>query len=39
MSFTGMHHMVVRVKDFDEGVKTWRDRFGLELDRTAVNRE
>ena len=38
MSFTGMHHMVVRVKDFDEAVKTWRDRFGLELDRTDVNR-
>ena len=37
MSFTGMHHMVVRVKDFDEGVTTWRDRFGLELDRIEQN--
>ena len=37
MSFTGMHHMVVRVKDLDEGVKTWRDRLGLELDRIDEN--
>ncbi|MDA0791958.1 MAG: VOC family protein [Proteobacteria bacterium] len=35
MSFSGVHHVVVRVKDFDEGLKTWRDKFGLTLDRTA----
>lgn len=34
MSFSGVHHVVVRVKDFDEGLKTWRDKFGLKLDRT-----
>ncbi len=34
MSFSGVHHVVVRVKDFDEGLKTWRDKFGLTLDRT-----
>ena len=37
MSFTAMHHMVVRVKDFDEGVENWRDKFGLELDRIDQN--
>jgi methylmalonyl-CoA/ethylmalonyl-CoA epimerase len=34
MSFTGVHHVVVRVKDFDAGLETWRDKFGLTLDRT-----
>ena len=37
MSFTGMHHMVVRVKDFDQSVSTWRDSFGLKLDRVDQN--
>lgn len=32
MSITGMHHIVIRVKDFDEGVKTYRDDLGMELD-------
>ncbi|MDA1298729.1 MAG: VOC family protein [Proteobacteria bacterium] len=39
MSFSGVHHVVVRVKDFDEGLKTWRDKFGLTLDRTAESDE
>ncbi len=30
-----MHHLVIRVKDLDEGVKNWRDKLGLELDRTT----
>ena len=34
MSFTGVHHVVVRVKDFGAGLETWRDKFGLTLDRT-----
>ena len=32
-----MHHMVVRVKDFDQSVSTWRDSFGLNLDRVDQN--
>ncbi len=35
MTFKGVHHVVVRVKDFDAGLETWRDKFGLTLDRTA----
>jgi methylmalonyl-CoA epimerase len=35
MALTGVHHVVVRVKDFDAGVATWRDALGLELERTA----
>ena len=34
MALTGFDHLVVRVKDFDEGVATYRDALGLELDRT-----
>lgn len=34
MTFKGVHHVVVRVKDFDAGIETWRDKFGLTLDRT-----
>ena len=29
--------MVVRVKDFDQSVSTWRDSFGLNLDRVDQN--
>jgi methylmalonyl-CoA epimerase len=35
MAMTGFDHVVVRVKDFDEGLKTYRDALGLTLDRTA----
>ena len=35
MAIKGVDHVVVRVKDFDEGVATWRDKFGMELERTA----
>lgn len=35
MSFKGVDHVVVRVKDFDQGVETWRDKLGMELERTA----
>ncbi|HJL61097.1 MAG TPA: VOC family protein [Pseudomonadales bacterium] len=35
MSFKGVDHIVIRVKDFDAGVETWRDKFGMELERTA----
>jgi methylmalonyl-CoA epimerase len=35
MALTGFDHVVVRVKDFDTGVATYRDALGLELDRTA----
>jgi len=35
MAITGFDHVVVRVKDFDEGVATYRDVLGLELDRLA----
>ena len=34
MALTGFDHLVVRVKDIDEGVATYRDALGLELDRT-----
>ena len=37
MSFTGVDHIVVRVKDLDAGIETWRDKFGMELERTAEN--
>ena len=34
MGITGMDHIVVRVKDLEEGIKTYRDKLGMELDRT-----
>lgn len=33
MAMTGFDHLVVRVKDIEEGVATYRDRLGFELDR------
>jgi len=33
MTFKGVHHVVVRVKDLKAGIETWRDKFGLTLDR------
>ena len=35
MALTGFDHVVVRVKDFDAGLATYRDALGLTLDRTA----
>ncbi len=35
MSITGMDHIVVRVKDIEEGVKTYRYDLGMTLDRRA----
>ena len=34
MAITAYDHLVVRVTDIDEGIKTYRDALGLELDRT-----
>lgn len=34
MTITAYDHLVVRVADIDEGIKTYRDALGLELDRT-----
>lgn len=34
MAITGYDHLVVRVKDLDEGIATYRDRLGFTLDRT-----
>lgn len=35
MAITGMDHIVVRVEDIDEGIATYRDKLGMELERTA----
>lgn len=35
MAIKGVDHVVVRVKDFEKGVETWRDKLGMELERTA----
>ena len=35
MSMKGVDHIVIRVKDIDEGIKTWRDKLGMALERTA----
>jgi methylmalonyl-CoA epimerase len=35
MAFRGIDHIVIRVKDIDAGIETWRDKFGMELERTA----
>lgn len=37
MSVTGFHHLVVRVKDFDAAVTTWKNLLGVALDRTDRN--
>lgn len=34
MGITAYDHLVVRVVDLEEGIKTYRDTLGLELDRT-----
>lgn len=35
MALKGFHHLVVRVRDLDEGIATYRDKLGLELDRVS----
>lgn len=35
MAIKGVDHVVIRVKDFDQGVETWRDKLGMEMERTA----
>ena len=35
MAIKGVDHVVVRVKDLDQGIETWRDKFGMEMERTA----
>lgn len=35
MGIRGVDHVVVRVRDIDEGVATYRDKLGMELERTA----
>ena len=34
MTITAYDHLVVRVNDIEEGIRTYRDALGLELDRT-----
>ena len=34
MTMTGFDHLVVRVKDLEDGIATYRDGLGLVLDRT-----
>ena len=34
MGITGVDHIVVRVKDLDKGISTYRDKLGMELERT-----
>ncbi len=35
MAIKGMDHMVVRVKDIDEGISTYREKLGMKLERTS----
>jgi methylmalonyl-CoA epimerase len=35
MSIKGVDHIVVRVRDLDEAISTYRDKLGLTLERTA----
>lgn len=35
MAFKGVDHLVIRVKDMKSSIETWRDKFGMELERTA----
>ncbi len=39
MAITQFDHLVVRVNDLDEGIKTYRDGLGFELDRTSESAE
>jgi methylmalonyl-CoA epimerase len=35
MAIKGMDHIVVRVKNIEEGISTYRDKLGMKLERTA----
>ena len=35
MAFKGVDHLVIRVTDIDSSIETWRDKFGMELERIA----
>lgn len=35
MGIKGVDHIVVRVKNIDEGISTYRDKLGMTLERTA----
>ena len=35
MSITGTDHMVIAVRDIEDGIRNWRDRFGLTLSHAA----
>lgn len=35
MGIKGIDHVVVRVKDLEQGIATYRDTLGMELERTA----
>ena len=35
MAIKGVDHIVVRVKDIDEGIKSYRDNLGMVLERTG----
>lgn len=37
MALTGVHHLVIRVTDFDQSVETWRNLLGVPVERTAEN--
>lgn len=39
MAITQFDHLVVRVGDLDEGIRTYRDALGFELDRTGESAE
>lgn len=39
MAITQFDHLVVRVGDLEEGIKTYRDALGFELDRTGESEE
>ena len=35
MAIKGMDHIVVRVKTIEEGISTYRDKLGMEMERTS----
>jgi methylmalonyl-CoA epimerase len=35
MAIKGMDHIVVRVKNIEEGISTYRDKLGMKLERTS----
>jgi methylmalonyl-CoA epimerase len=35
MAIKGMDHLVVRVKNIEEGISTYRDKLGMKLERTS----